>query len=200
MSEIVKPVSEVVAQSNGFGRKQSSNPVENEPLIGREEYSLTFDLNPEAHDLLERHTSHIITDRVAQNLGSKMHNNSREIDPKGLGRKRPASSYFTSLDGQLIIEWGEIDPKGEAKLHHYLNRSIDYIDRVKKGGIVRSGHTGLVKFSNQPDFQRVALLDSLIHSTTLTPSAPEFPIIVTLANNGILPITSDGYPVQVLSK
>ena len=170
---------------------KAPNVHEAKPLIGKEEYEITPNATPEISSRLNK--SRKLFDRdTARTIAFQLHNNS--VDR--YGSKRPASAYFTRLDNKLIIEWGEIDAQGDAKLHEYLNRSVDYVQRVRKGGIVRSGHIGYVNLPKAGRL-RVALLDSLWSQNPISPQNPEYNIVTTLLHNGIFPITSDGYPPRI---
>ena len=164
---------------------------EAKPLIGKEEYKIisnfSFVIN---NSLLE--FRRLFDEKTARSIAFQLHNNSTG----SYASKRPASAYFTELDDKLIIEWGEIDAQGDAKLHHYLNRSVDYVQRVREGGVVRSGHIGHINFPGAGKL-RVALLDSLWSENPISPLNPEYNMVTTLLHNGILPITSDGYIPQV---
>lgn len=132
---------------------------------------------------------------MAERLSSRMHNNSSVSGSNLFGQERPVSAYFTVIDGKLIIEWGEIDPYGQAKLHDYLNRSVGYAERIRRGGIVRSGHIANITLPGLNAKIGVALLDSLSSGNLIGENSPEYTIAATLLKNQILPITSEGYPV-----
>ncbi len=164
---------------------------EAKPLIGKEEYEIIPNATPEISRRLFEFKNLFDRD-IARAIAFKLRNNNTDR----YDVKRPASAYFTRLDNKLIIEWGEIDAQGDAKLHQYLNRSVDYVQRVKKGGIVRSGHIGYINLPKAGRL-RVALLDSLWSENPISPQNPEHNMVTTLLHNGILPITSDGYPPQI---
>lgn len=106
---------------------------------------------------------------------------------------RPVSAYYTynPEDETVIIEWGTIDPQNkEAKLHTYLNRSIDFFTRRNFGMRISSGH--LAKLSKTNEY--LALFDNLTHQ--LTGEKPDDQIRKTidiLYQNSIIPITADGF-------
>lgn len=169
----------------------TTDDQETKPLIGKEEYKIVSRTTSEIDGrLLE--LKKLFDRETARTTAFKLHNNNVDRD----GNKRPASAYFTILGNRLIIEWGEIDAQGDAKLHQYLSRSVDYAQRVKKGGIVRSGHIGHVNLPKAGRI-RIALLDSLWSQNPISPQDAEHNIVTTLLHNGILPITSDGYPISI---
>lgn len=174
-------------------------PERHMPLIGREEYLATTALNNGAARFSAQVAENILGDRdTARSLAQRLHHNSEVYYSEKLGYRRPASAYFTLVDNTLIIEWGEIDLKGNGKLHNYLNRNIDFVKRVKQGGVVRSGHIGWINVANLGVEARVALIDSLASTDMFKENLkdrPEYPIITTLQSNSIVPITTDGYPI-----
>lgn len=168
------------------------------PLIGREEYSLNTKVSLRTCRFSRESGIKITPNKhVRSALAFRFHYNSENASNEKFGNNRPASAYFTLLDGKLIIEWGEIDPEGNGKLHNYLNRNIDFIKRVKQGGLVRSGHIGWITTSDFSSKTRIALIDSIDSTANLTESSPEYPIITTLLSNNIVPVTTDGYPIAV---
>ncbi len=179
-----------------------SSSKETPPLVGREKYPITRRMGVKAH-LLERKAIASITPQVAIAIEQKLHNNSSIAWRSLIGDGRPKSAYFTLLDGQLIIEWGEIDVNnGQAKLHNYLNRTIDFITRRENGGVIRSGHIADIQI---PDFQyptpnttqRVGLIDSINKERIITPNIAEYHIVTTLWQQGIIPVSSNGYPAII---
>jgi len=160
-------------------------------LIGKEEYEIIPNATPKTSSRLLKVREFFDTD-TERSIAFQLHNNSTGR----YGSRRPASAYFTRLDNKLIIEWGEIDAQGDAKLHQYLNRSVDYVQRVREGGVVRSGHIGYINLPKVGRL-RVALLDSLWSGKPVSPQNPEHNMVITLLHNGIIPITSDGYPPQI---
>lgn len=167
------------------------------PLIGREIYPVVDEIGPKQRMLLRRAYGWITNKETAGALESRMHNNSSAIAKDVFGDGRPASAYFTLLpDGTLVVEWGKINPNGEAKLHDFLNREIDFIDRRKNGAVIKSGHLATITVSGNRQV-RVALLDYLFSRESIDRESPEYKIIATLLNYGIIPVTSDGYPVKV---
>lgn len=167
------------------------NTQEGKPLIGKEEYEIIPNATPEISSRLFE-LKKLFGKETARAVAFQLHNNNADR----YGMKRPASAYFTELDKKLIIEWGEIDAQGDGKLHTFLNRSVDYTKRVKTGGTVRSGHIGYINLPKAGTL-RIALLDSLWSEKTISPVNPEHNIVTTLSHNGILPLTSDGYPAQI---
>jgi hypothetical protein len=106
---------------------------------------------------------------------------------------RPVSAYFTYNPNNqvLIIEWGLIDPKSnEAKLHDYLNRSLNLNQRSNDGMKISSGHLAKLTGTNK----RIALVDNLSHETPAEEiTLPMKRIINTFYNHKIIPITAEGY-------
>lgn len=109
--------------------------------------------------------------------------------------ERPVSAYFTynPKNETVIVEWGTISlSSGEAKLHTYLNRMIDYQDRVKQGMKLSSGH--MAKVDGEETY--IALLDNLRSDIPIHRNDPMGKLINTLHFSGFIPITSDGF-VQI---
>lgn len=172
--------------------------AEIKPLIGREDYKVNDRYGAKAKRFHRMSAMRFGDETVTSRLASRLHNNSSMIGPQFFGDARPASAYFTALDGDVIVEWGEIDPTGNAKLHTYLNRNIDFATRRKEGGTIRSGHIGIVTFPGTEDTVRVALLDSIHPKHEITPESPEYPIVLTLLNNKIYPVSAEGSPVRIV--
>lgn len=176
--------------------KEALKTKEGKPLIGRKEYAVVEGVSSPTLS----HYSQLGKSVLPHSSGIefKMHNNSNNsASYRELGKRRPASAYFTLLNGILIIEWGEIDPKGTAKLHDYLNREIDYLERVQNGGTVRSGHIGYFTIPEIETELRFALFDSLTGVVKLEDNRPENKMVSTLLNNGFMPVTSDGLPLAL---
>lgn len=122
------------------------------------------------------------------------HLNWNTADPHGLiPHERPASAYFTYNPSNqvVLIEWGLVDPKNnEAKLHNYLNRSLNMSERAALGMKISSGHLARLTGTNQ----YVALIDNLSHEMPREKiTLPMKQTINTLHNNSIIPITSEGF-------
>ena len=122
----------------------------------------------------------------------RLNHNNLEGGP--INMKRPVSAYFTHDPEakEIIIEWGKINPDDQiAKLHTYLNRMINYRDRVKGGTAkLSSGHIG--KLEGYPGY--VALLDNLASKPQqLDPATNLGRFVNTLHSAGILPITPEGF-------
>lgn len=134
---------------------------------------------------------------IAKSLASRFHANSIVPGRDIFGNGRPLSAYFSDIQGQLLIEWGEIDPSGEAKLHDFLNKELDIYERSNKGNIVRSGHYGEITlpFSDRP--VSIALIDKFMGGDIINRHSDEFSIVLTMINHEILPVTSDGFPVHI---
>lgn len=168
------------------------------PLIGREDYVINDRYGAKARKFHIMSAKRLGDKTITDRLASRFHNNSSMIGPQFLGDARPASAYFTALDDNVIVEWGEIDPTGDAKLHTYLNRNIDFNKRRKEGGTIRSGHIGIVTFPGSEDSVRVALLDSIHPTQEITPDSAEYPIVVTLLNNKIYPVSAEGNQIKIV--
>lgn len=128
--------------------------------------------------------------RLKRSIAFHLNNNTAMQDP--LSFERPVSAYFTfdAHNKQLIIEWGKIDPGNkEAKLHTYLNQSIDYRSRVAGGMKLSSGHIAKMTTGEWS----IALLDNLPRTEEFVePSSQMGKMINTLYAAGIIPITPDG--------
>lgn len=134
---------------------------------------------------------------TARGLEHKLHNNSEVSYESTLGRGRPASAYYLLLGGKLYMLWGLIDKKGCSKLHDYLRDDPLYVQRRNNPKTVfRSGHVATVILPGKQEPTRVALFDSTSNGHKLSPNRPEYYMSIALLENGILPITTDGYPVQ----
>lgn len=133
------------------------------------------------------------TPNLAHRLSVYMNNNTPStID--WIHLERPLSSYFSlnpfSEDDsakQLIIEMGMIDKGGSAKLHDYLNKSLDYFSRIKSGYHLVSGHYA------KTNYGAVALIDQL--SDGIINNKHQAILVATLYANKILPVGGDGQPV-----
>ncbi len=129
---------------------------------------------------------------LRRTLVFSLNNNTAMHEPE-MAFERPVSAYFTldTTGRKLIIEWGKIDPTNKiAKLHTYLNNSIDYRERVQGGMKLSSGH--IAKMS-EGDWS-VALLDNLPNlDTPLEPSSQMGKMVRSLYSAGIIPITPDGH-------
>lgn len=136
---------------------------------------------------------------TAKLLAAKMHENSEVTGADTLGDFRPRSAYFSiTPDNQVCVEWGEIDPEGDAKLHSFLNRELNATERAQSGWQQRSGHIAEINIAGRPQPMKVALFDSIAGCEVLFPSkSAEYRIAMTFINRGIMPITTDGFPVQI---
>lgn len=170
------------------------NSPETKPLIGHDVYDVTEVTSEDPRAFYEEMRGAITPD-VARSLQSRLHFNSYKSGERLFGSKRPASSYYTLMNGKVLLEWGMIDPKGDAKLHTYLNREINIIERFKQGAIVRSGHVAEITLPNREEEIRVALFDSIVSDQQVDRESPEFDLTMTLLNHGVLPVTTDGFPV-----
>ena len=104
-------------------------------LIGTETYLATEKSIGIKAKILLRCGRELVSDkRTADSLENRMHNNSQVSGSHLFGNERPASAYFTlTKENLLIIEWGKINPNGEAKLHDFLNDHVDYQKRIQEG-------------------------------------------------------------------
>ncbi|HEX6977401.1 MAG TPA: hypothetical protein VF185_03530 [Patescibacteria group bacterium] len=167
------------------------------PLIGREVYVSSSTIGPGEMRLLRRAYNWIGDSETARALEFRLHNNSCVASKDVFGEDRPASAYFTLLkDGTFVIEWGKINPNGEAKLHDFLNREVDYINRQKDGGVVRSGHLAYITVPGGYKV-RVALLDCLLSEKEVDYPSSNYTIVSTLLKQGIVPLASNGRPVNL---
>ncbi len=117
-------------------------------------------------------------------------NNNTSNEYPVIKHERAVSAYFTHSpnDKTVIIEWGSIDPNSkEAKLHSYLNRMINYQERVNNGMKLSSGH--LAKLEDM----FIALFDNITKDTSIKKDTPLGETINTLYHYGIIPITAEGY-------
>lgn len=168
------------------------------PLVGRRELSVVKAINDTNHRFLEM-LNNAISQSLAESISFKMHNNSAY----GLGSERPVSAYFTLIPKKwpnkerLLIEWGQICPDGNAKLHNYLNGHINHQQRIKDGAIIRSGHIGPLYIPTIKQAFEFALLDALAKDLMVKRNSPNFKIIASLLSKRIAVVTSDGYPVRV---
>lgn len=168
-------------------------------VIGVQKYPISLRISSD--DLKELKT---IRDQIDSNsaikIRSKMHNNAI----LGFGEERPLSAYFTLFPknklkqkGFILVEWGKILTNGDAKLHTYLNEHINHAERYKEGATIVSGHICPIQLDLSDDFYNFALLDSLTKACPVTPSSREFAVVTSLIKANYIPITSDGYPVEL---
>lgn len=165
--------------------------IVDERLIGRAVLSRSFGYEPSRQTTITAILSK--NDSARKAVAAQMHNNS----PSQAGIvavDRGVSAYYSwdKESGQLIVEWGEIDAKGEAKLHQFLNQSINFSDRVKDGLTVRSGHMAVANHN-----RTICLIDSLTNDTVVDPTRPEFDIVDILTSHRAIVIGSDGWPISV---
>lgn len=122
-----------------------------------------------------------------------LNNNTPNTDPI-ITHERPVSAYYTYNPNKevVIIEWGAIDPaRGEAKLHTYLNQMINYVERVKQGMKLSSGHVARVSATEEEIY--LAWLDNLpTNSTHIPKEDPMGRLINTLHLSGFIPVAADG--------
>ena len=142
-------------------------------------------------NILNRGDSRSETQR--QKLRFSLNNNSAN-EYKGIEHKRAVSAYFTynPEDETVIIEWGTINPEtGDAKLHTYLNRMINFCDRTSKGMKLSSGHLAKIEGG-----LHIVLFDNLLypHTQRINPKSPMGKIINTLyVSNNFVVVTANGY-------
>lgn len=141
---------------------------------------------------------------AAHALQYKLHHNSAVAGINLFGEETPLSAYYSlSKDGLnrtvLTIIWGKENDR-EVKVHSYLNSHPLYQKLRKDTFFQRSGHISPIHLQDSPGLFKLALLDSL-HSkngeAVVDISYSEFPIVTTLYANHIVPISSDGYVVQL---
>jgi len=118
-----------------------------------------------------------------------LNNNTQNKRPI-IAHERALSAYFTynPYDETVIVEWGTIDPNSEeAKLHNYLNRMINYRERVNNGMKLSSGHLARLQDVH------VALFDNITQETEIKKDSPMGKIINTLYHHNIIPLTAEGF-------
>lgn len=131
---------------------------------------------------------------LCESIARSMHGNSPSLDDNVVTVTRGVSTYFSwdPKEEALIVEWGEVGPDGEAKLHTYLNRAIDLPQRHKEGMVVRSGHMAKTKRGQV----LVCLIDSICRDSPINMNSDEYKIVRVLKSHGSLVIGSDGYPTR----
>lgn len=131
--------------------------------------------------------------KLRRNIVFSLNNNSpSETVP--IAHERALSAYFTynPSDRTVILEWGMIDTKGDAKLHTYLNQAINFQVRVAEGMQLSSGH--LAKISGEETY--LAYLDRIGNSVQYAENEPIARMINTLHSNNFIPLTAEGF-VQI---
>lgn len=122
-------------------------------------------------------------------------NDNTACDSPLVGHTRSVSAYFTYDPNaeEVIIEWGIIDPQnGIAKLHDYLDRAINYSDRVRQGMKLSSGHIARIIGAKQETY--FALIDNLPEcDARISSRDPMGKLINTLHLSGFIPITPYGH-------
>lgn len=174
------------------GSIQSQIEIIDDKKIGR----VVLAKKPEtSHDYFEH--DHLIeflmnNQAAGESIARSMHGNSPSLN-EGLGIGRGVSAYYSwdPISESLIVEWGEIGPDGEAKLHTYLNRAIDLPGRHKEGMTIRSGHMSRTKDGQV----LVCLLDSVCRDFQIENNSPEYEIARTLNSYGALVVGADGSPI-----
>ena len=164
---------------------------ETPPMIGRDIYPLVKEIAPAARQWLEGLSAAWNTDMAAK-LSFRFHHNSEIAYASVFGNDRPASAYFTLYQNTFMIEWGKIDPKGNGKLHDFLNKELGIFNRRGFGAVVRSGHVGNISLGK--DSVRIGLVDSLVSDCPKAKDTPEYAMIASMLTQKILPVTSDGFP------
>lgn len=172
-------------------------PEVSHPLIGTDLYPAERDFSRKTLLFTANRALLVPTPKLAEELSFKLRNNSEKSEQ--FGNDRPKSAYFSYNPhrASVMIEWGEIAADGTAQLHDFLNREINPTQRDNQGWTVRSGHIGNIRFPHAEEPVPVALFDSIARTREITPQEAEYPIVLTLINNNIIPIGSDGYPVQI---
>lgn len=135
---------------------------------------------------------HYSNEQLRRNLiFSLIHNTPNTKNP--ISHERPVSAYFTYDPNEeaVIIEWATIDlSSGDAKLHTFLNQSINFTDRIKRGMRISSGHLAKLTETNV----YVALFDNLVSQKPRSEISNQLKkTINTMYYYGIIPITSDGF-------
>lgn len=160
-------------------------------LIGVESYELEKALGKGWESMLNQLRPHF--SEVAPLLQSRMHNNCN------LGYdERPASAFYVILDKELVVIWGKVNSVGIAKVHEHLRASDEYLKVSNKCNKLFSGHLGTVEIPGLPRPIKVALFDSIRAGDRIDKTYNEFPAIVTVIVNGIVPVTTDGYVVDLI--
>ncbi len=123
-------------------------------------------------------------------LVSNLNSNS-PTQSESIAHGRALSAYFTyNPNGEaVIVEWGTIDMDGNAKLHTYLNRVIDYQVRAAQGMQLSSGH--LAKVRGEETY--LALLDRLSLRNDFAQNQAMTRMINTLHAYHFIPITAEGF-------
>ena len=117
-------------------------------------------------------------------------NNNTASEYGSVRHARPVSAYFT-LDPEaqaLILEWGTIDSKGNAKLHTHLNKAIDFRSRKAKGMTLSSGH-----IARMSSGIHLALLDGLAPSTFINRQTSMGQMVNALYAHNFVPLDSGGH-------
>ncbi len=167
------------------------------PLVGREICCVKSEIGPKERSLLNLAQNSIQNKGIADGLSYRLHNNSVVAGQNVFGDEAPHSAYFTLLpDGRLVVEWGK-EKDEEVKLHGFLNKVIDYEGRTDAGAVLRSGHLAEILIPGTGKKGGVALLDCLFSKSTILKGSFEFLISVSLLNAGIIPLTTDGFPVRL---
>lgn len=175
----------------------ASTEVVDDRLIGRVSLLASNDFGcPEEERIRSARNILVVRESLVKMVAAQMHCNS-PCEHRLFQTGRGYSAYFSWNPNscELIVEWGEIDNNSTAKLHDYLNASVDYSRRVKSGMIVRSGHLTVGHVNNES--VGISLIDSVVSQRPLTPESPEYPMVEILAKHGILTISSDGKVINL---
>lgn len=178
------------------GSIQSQTETIDDKKIGRVVLVKKLETGPDSfgHDNL---IEFLIDNQAAgESIARGMHGNSPSLS-EDLGIGRGVSAYYSwdPRSESLTVEWGEVGPDGEAKLHTYLNRAIDLPRRHKEGMTIRSGHMSMTNDGQV----LVCLLDSVCRDSQVDNNSSEYEIVRTLRSYGALVIGTDGSPI-VLTK
>lgn len=174
-------------------REKYLRELYNEPnLIGVETYDLEIMLGKGWESMLGQLKPYF-NDPVARTLQTRLHNNCQLGHPE-----RPCSAFYMILDDNLVVLCGKINEQGSAKLHSHIRASDEYSKIFPRAKSIFSGHTGIVEIPGIPNPIKVALFDSVTGADKVTNKYKEFPAIATMTVNGIVPITSDGYVVNLV--
>jgi hypothetical protein len=165
------------------------------PHIETKKYSLHLPGSLTVPNEVRIFADHINNSPNLSNLLAIYMNNNTSNNIDWIHLKRPRSAYFSVNPNadhskkELIIETGNIDTAGVAKLHDYLNRNINYMERINSGYHLASGHLA------ESNYGKLALIDQI--SGGVAGSEPQAILVASLIGNKILPIGGDGVPILV---
>ena len=173
------------------------NEIKPNNLTGLNKHCIDYRLSILGRETLVKGA--VIDNHLAQALDHKLCNNSIVSNRDLLGPYRPSSAYYLIQGGKLYTFWGLVDEDGYAKLHEHLREDplFKTLD-ANPNTIRRSGHLSTVCLPEPVGIQKVALIESFFNEETLYPNRPEYFIAITLLNNQILPLSTDGYPAKLI--